>query len=163
MSCIAGVGGGVKPLVRTATSGRPVVAIDGCPLARCEKVLRARGVEPEQVVRLHELGLRKRQRVDFDADLHSHEAAGGVAPPGRAAAQAQLAALLGPEPELGRPVCGLPAGRRQRPRLVARGALGAVPELEAKAAGSEITSATRSSAWLGGHAESSAWGWACQP
>ena len=66
MSCIAGVGGGVEPLVRTATSGRPIVAIDGCPLACCEKVLRAKGVEPEKVVRLHELGLKKRQHVDFE-------------------------------------------------------------------------------------------------
>jgi uncharacterized metal-binding protein len=29
MSCIAGVGGDVPRLVRTATSGRPVVALDG--------------------------------------------------------------------------------------------------------------------------------------
>ncbi|HWA38109.1 MAG TPA: putative zinc-binding protein, partial [Burkholderiales bacterium] len=36
MSCIAGVGGDVKPLVRKALSGRPVLAIDGCALA-CAK------------------------------------------------------------------------------------------------------------------------------
>ena len=32
MSCIAGVGGDVRALVRKATSGQPVVIIDGCPL-----------------------------------------------------------------------------------------------------------------------------------
>ena len=32
MSCIAGVGGDVPKLVRLATSGRPIVALDGCPL-----------------------------------------------------------------------------------------------------------------------------------
>lgn len=66
MSCVVGVGGGVKPLVRTATSGRRIIAIDGCPLACCETVLAARGVAPERIVRLHARGLRKRQHVDFD-------------------------------------------------------------------------------------------------
>ena len=65
MSCIAGVGGGVKPLVRKATSGRRIVAIDGCPLGCCEKALALHGVSADQVVRLHERGLRKRQHVDF--------------------------------------------------------------------------------------------------
>lgn len=65
MSCIAGVGGGVKPLVRKAMSGRPIVAIDGCPLGCCEKALAIRGVSADRVVRLHERGLRKRQHVDF--------------------------------------------------------------------------------------------------
>ena len=69
MSCIAGVGGGVKPLVRKATSGRHIVAIDGCPLGCCEKALALHGVRADQVVRLHERGLRKRQHVDFT----SHE------------------------------------------------------------------------------------------
>ncbi|HAH1171087.1 TPA: hypothetical protein HHG97_004951 [Escherichia coli] len=47
MSCIAGVGGNVKSLVRIAISGRPIIAIDGCSLqcvrsclakGRCEQV-----------------------------------------------------------------------------------------------------------------------------
>jgi uncharacterized metal-binding protein len=68
MSCIVGVGGDVKSLVRTATAGRPVIAIDGCPLGCVERVLAAKGVRPEVMIRLHERGLRKRQHVDFDAD-----------------------------------------------------------------------------------------------
>ncbi|MEZ5098657.1 MAG: putative zinc-binding protein [Thermoleophilia bacterium] len=66
MSCIAGVGGGVKALVRKAQSGRRIIVIDGCPLGCCEVALAARGVRPDRVVRLHERGLRKRQHVDFD-------------------------------------------------------------------------------------------------
>ena len=66
MSCIAGVGGDVGALVRKATSGQPVVVIDGCPLACSETVLAARGVAPERVVRLHERGLKKRRHTDFD-------------------------------------------------------------------------------------------------
>lgn len=65
MSCIAGVGGGVKPLVRTATGGRPIVAIDGCPLGCCEAVLAGRGVKPALLIRLHQRGLRKVQHTDF--------------------------------------------------------------------------------------------------
>ena len=67
MSCIAGVGAGVKPLVHKARSGRRIVAIDGCPLACCEMALASRGVTADRIVRLHERGLRKRQHVDFAA------------------------------------------------------------------------------------------------
>lgn len=67
MSCIAGVGGDVRALVKKASAGRPVIAIDGCPLACCEQVLAAKGVEPVRLIRLHELGLKKRQHTDFDA------------------------------------------------------------------------------------------------
>lgn len=66
MSCIAGVGGDVKPLVRKATSGRPIVVIDGCPLGCCEATLARHGVTADGVVRLHERGLRKQQHVDFE-------------------------------------------------------------------------------------------------
>ncbi|MBK5232882.1 MAG: putative zinc-binding protein [Thermoleophilia bacterium] len=68
MSCIAGVGGDVKALVKKATAGRPVIAIDGCPLTCCEQVLGAKGVNPRQMIRLHELGLKKRQHVDFETE-----------------------------------------------------------------------------------------------
>lgn len=53
MSCIAGVGGGVKPLVRKARSGRRIVAVDGCPLACCETALANCGVTADRVIRLH--------------------------------------------------------------------------------------------------------------
>lgn len=68
MSCIAGVGGDVRALVRKATAGRPVVVIDGCPLTCCEQVLGAKEVEPVHLIRLHHLGLKKRQHVDFGPD-----------------------------------------------------------------------------------------------
>ena len=56
----------VRALVKKATGGRPVIAIDGCQLGCCEQVLAAKGVRPVRVVRLHELGLKKRRHVDFD-------------------------------------------------------------------------------------------------
>jgi uncharacterized metal-binding protein len=68
MSCIVGVGGNVKPLVHKATRGLSIIAIDGCPLGCTEQVLRAKGIEPDVLVRLHERGLRKRQHTDFDTE-----------------------------------------------------------------------------------------------
>jgi uncharacterized metal-binding protein len=68
MSCIVGVGGGVGSLVRKAQSGRPIIVIDGCPLACCETVLEVRGIRPDRLVKLHERGLRKRYGTDFGPD-----------------------------------------------------------------------------------------------
>lgn len=60
MSCIAGVGGGVPALVRTAQSGRPIVVIDGCKLECAKACLRQADVEPDLHVMLGDFGLRKR-------------------------------------------------------------------------------------------------------
>lgn len=68
MSCIAGVGGDVRALVKKAKAGRPVLAIDGCPLSCCEEVLGAKAVKPRQLIKLHDMGLKKRQHVDFDPE-----------------------------------------------------------------------------------------------
>ncbi len=66
MSCIAGVGGDVKPLVRKATSGRPVIAIDGCALACAKSCLARHGVEPAHHYQLGEYGVKKRYHEEFD-------------------------------------------------------------------------------------------------
>ena len=66
MSCIAGVGGGVAPLVKLARSGRPVLAIDGCPLACARQCLARAGVEPDRHVLLNSMGVRKRLHAEFD-------------------------------------------------------------------------------------------------
>ena len=66
MSCIAGVGGDVPSLVRVATSGRPVIAIDGCVLACTRNSLLRHEVEPALHVLLSDSGVRKRKGVDFD-------------------------------------------------------------------------------------------------
>lgn len=69
MSCIAGVGGGVPGLTRTARSGRPIVAIDGCQMHCASHCLAKAGVTPTEHVKLYERGLRKRrgQRCDEEA------------------------------------------------------------------------------------------------
>lgn len=68
MSCIAGVGGDVPSLVRKATSGRTVVAIDGCALECARSCLARHGVEPDVHHRLNNVGVRKRLGEDFDAE-----------------------------------------------------------------------------------------------
>lgn len=67
MSCIAGVGGDVKPLVKVARSGRPIIALDGCPLHCVAKILARHGLKADQHVDLSELGVKKRPHEDFDA------------------------------------------------------------------------------------------------
>jgi len=68
MSCIAGVGGNVKKLVRTALSGRKIIAIDGCPLACSKACLNNHAVEPDVHIELSRLGVKKKQHEDFDSE-----------------------------------------------------------------------------------------------
>jgi uncharacterized metal-binding protein len=68
MSCIAGVGGGVEGLVRTARSGRRIVALDGCVLHCVHACLARAGVEPDVHLTLSEYGVKKRKHSNFDLD-----------------------------------------------------------------------------------------------
>ncbi|HEY5807274.1 MAG TPA: putative zinc-binding protein [Povalibacter sp.] len=65
MSCIAGVGGGVESLVNTATSGRPIIAVDGCALHCVRHCLQRHGVEPTLHYTLSDFGIRKRYHAQF--------------------------------------------------------------------------------------------------
>ncbi len=64
MSCIAGVGGDVPNFVRQVASGRPILALDGCPLACVLSCLKRHGVEPDSYVQLQEHGVKKRYGQD---------------------------------------------------------------------------------------------------
>lgn len=66
MSCIAGVGGGVKKLVNTALSGRKIIVIDGCPLACAKACLNQHEVEPDIHIELTAYGVTKKNHTDFD-------------------------------------------------------------------------------------------------
>jgi len=66
MSCIAGVGGDVAPLVNTATSGRPMLVVDGCPLECARESLENHGVTPDRHVNLAEEGVPKEYHTDYD-------------------------------------------------------------------------------------------------
>lgn len=66
MSCIAGVGGDVPSLVRTAKSGRHIIAIDGCVLACVRNTLARHDITPTVHYELSKLGIKKRYSTDFD-------------------------------------------------------------------------------------------------
>lgn len=66
MSCIAGVGGNVKKLVRLAKSGRKLIAIDGCPLACSRACLANHQLKPDLHFDLSDFGVLKGNGQDVD-------------------------------------------------------------------------------------------------
>ena len=66
MSCIVGVGGNVKKLVRTASSGRKIITIDGCPLACSKACLDNHSIKSDKHFELLSMGVKKINQVDFD-------------------------------------------------------------------------------------------------
>lgn len=66
MSCIAGVGGDVPHLLKPALSGRPIVALDGCPLVCVHSCLARHGITPSRHYQLQHYGVKKRKHADFD-------------------------------------------------------------------------------------------------
>lgn len=59
MSCLAGIGGRVKPLVNKANAAERILAIDGCPLNCTRHTLELAGFKNFDHLELHTLGLRK--------------------------------------------------------------------------------------------------------
>jgi uncharacterized metal-binding protein len=84
MSCIAGVGGGVTGLVRTAQAGRPILALDGCVLKCVSACLANAGVVADTHVLLSDHGVRKRKHADFDPDQAAAVYAHAVLPAAQA-------------------------------------------------------------------------------
>lgn len=68
MSCIAGVGGRVASLVNLASSGRPILALDGCKLECVRGCLEQHGVKASVHIILSNQGLKKRYGEDFSGD-----------------------------------------------------------------------------------------------
>lgn len=68
MSCIAGVGGDVPQLVKIAKSGRPIIGIDGCPLACVKSSLARHEISPRWYHQLNDYGVKKRFHADFDSE-----------------------------------------------------------------------------------------------
>lgn len=59
MSCLAGIGGRVKPLLRVAQNAGRILVIDGCPLNCARHTLVAAGIEGFLHLSLDRIGLRK--------------------------------------------------------------------------------------------------------
>ena len=65
MSCIAGVGGNVPGLVKTAKTRWPIIALDGCPMHCVKSSLAQHGITPAIHIDLSKYGYKKRKHVDF--------------------------------------------------------------------------------------------------
>jgi uncharacterized metal-binding protein len=59
MSCLAGIGGRVKPLMNKANAAERILAIDGCPLNCTRHTLELAGFKNFDHLELHALGFRK--------------------------------------------------------------------------------------------------------
>ena len=59
MSCLAGIGGRIKPLVNRANSAERILAIDGCPLNCTRHTLELAGFKDFDHLELHKIGIRK--------------------------------------------------------------------------------------------------------
>lgn len=59
MSCIAGVGGDVSPLVKTAKAADKILVLDGCPLNCAAECLKKHDITPDAHYVLTKLGLTK--------------------------------------------------------------------------------------------------------
>lgn len=68
MSCIAGVGGHVPHLMKIVRSGRPIIALDGCPLVCVQSSLACHGIAADRHYQLQQYGIKKRPHEDFDPE-----------------------------------------------------------------------------------------------
>jgi uncharacterized metal-binding protein len=59
MSCLAGIGGRVKPLMITAQKAQRIIVVDGCPLNCARHTLQNAGLHGFQHIALQDLGHRK--------------------------------------------------------------------------------------------------------
>lgn len=59
MSCLAGIGGRVKPLVNKAAQAGRILVVDGCPLNCARHTLELAGFQEFEHLELHRIGLRK--------------------------------------------------------------------------------------------------------
>lgn len=63
MSCIAGIGGNVKPLVKKAKEGRQIIVIDGCALQCAKACLKNIDIEPKEHIILTDYNFKKENNI----------------------------------------------------------------------------------------------------
>jgi len=64
--CIAAVAADVPRLLEVARSGRPILALEGCPFKCVTRCLQQRDIEPDAQVVLSEHGVKKSYHAQFD-------------------------------------------------------------------------------------------------
>lgn len=65
MSSIAGIGGNITKFIKTAQSGRSILAIDGCPLNCVKQCLATINVVPTWHIEFTKFGFKKRAHEDY--------------------------------------------------------------------------------------------------
>jgi len=68
MSCAAGLGGDVAPVLATARAAAQIIALDGCPLSCARKCLERHGLVPDLHYVLTEHGVRDHDHRYFDRE-----------------------------------------------------------------------------------------------
>jgi len=66
MSCIAGLGGHVKPLIKKAKEASSIIGIDGCPLQCVTHCLEQHQLKSEKHFELSQFQVEKKAHDDFD-------------------------------------------------------------------------------------------------
>lgn len=69
MSCIAGVGGDVRSLVKVAEKAQKILALDGCPLQCAAECLKRHHIEPTVHLVLTDHGLVKNPSADVTPEI----------------------------------------------------------------------------------------------
>jgi uncharacterized metal-binding protein len=64
--CLAGIGGHIKGMVKSAKEADLIVAIDGCPVQCAAKTLQHAEIEPAIQVIVTELGIEKSHEIALD-------------------------------------------------------------------------------------------------
>lgn len=72
MSCIAGIGGNVAPLVKQLHSSAQLIGIDGCQLHCVAACMAQHNITPDHHIRLYELGYRKRNTDEASPEEFDH-------------------------------------------------------------------------------------------
>lgn len=109
MSCAAGLGGDVGPLVKVAKSGRPIVAIDGCSLHCVASILRRHGLEADRHYDLSDGGVKKRKHEDFSLSEAKRVLRQMVEDPGFPSAEGPGGKAMAGCVECASPPCFMPA------------------------------------------------------
>ena len=69
MSCLAGVGGGVSGIIKSAEAAEKILVIDGCPLECAKKTMEKAGFASFNHIRLAELGFEKGKSPVTDENI----------------------------------------------------------------------------------------------
>ncbi|MDH4203383.1 MAG: putative zinc-binding protein [Phycisphaerae bacterium] len=69
MFCLAGIGGGVEPILKKAAAAQKILAIDGCPLNCVKHCLEKTGFEQFSHMQLADIGMEKGKTPATDENI----------------------------------------------------------------------------------------------